>query len=71
MHPISADIGDFDVIFLRNVMIYFDQETKTKVVQHLLPRLRSGGYLMIGHSETLSGIVDGLMPVRPTIYRKA
>ena len=71
MHPISADIGDFDVIFLRNVMIYFDQETKTKVVQHLLPRLRSGGYLMIGHSETLSGIVDGLTPVRPTIYRKA
>jgi len=71
MHPITANIGDFDVIFLRNVMIYFDQETKAKVVQHLLPRLKTGGFLMIGHSETLSGIADGLTAVRPTIYRKA
>ena len=71
MHPITANIGDFDVIFLRNVMIYFDQETKAKVVRHLLPRLRQGGHLIIGHSETLSGIADGLTLVQPTIYRKA
>ena len=70
MHPVAAEIGDFEVIFLRNVMIYFDPETKTRVVHNLLPRLRSGGYLIIGHSETLNGITDRVVPIRPTIYRK-
>ena len=70
MHPVEADIGDFDVIFLRNVMIYFDPETKTRVVHNLLPRLKKGGYLIIGHSETLTGITDRVIGVRPTIYRK-
>lgn len=70
MHPVEADIGEFDVIFLRNVMIYFDPETKTKVVHNLLPRLKTGGYLIIGHSETLNGITDRVVSVRPTIYRK-
>jgi len=70
MHPVDANIGEFDVIFLRNVMIYFDPETKTRVVHNLLPRLRSGGYLIIGHSETLNGLTDRVIPIRPTIYRK-
>lgn len=70
MHPVDAGIGDFEVIFLRNVMIYFDQETKARVVANLLPRLRAGGHLIIGHSETLNGITDRLETVRPTIYRK-
>jgi chemotaxis protein methyltransferase CheR len=70
MHPVDAAIGEFDVVFLRNVMIYFDQETKTKVVHNLLPRIKSGGHLIIGHSETLNGITDRLNAVRPTIYRK-
>ena len=70
MHPVEADIGDFDVIFLRNVMIYFDPETKTRVVHNLLPRLKKGGYLIIGHSETLTGITDRVVGMRPTIYRK-
>ena len=68
--PINAEIGDFEVIFLRNVMIYFDPETKAKVVHNLLPRLKKGGYLIIGHSETLNGITDRVVAVRPTIYRK-
>jgi chemotaxis protein methyltransferase CheR len=68
--PVEADIGKFDVIFLRNVMIYFDMETKRKVVGNLLPRLHTGGYFIIGHSETLNGISDGLHQVRPTIYQK-
>ena len=68
--PVDKGIGMFEVIFLRNVMIYFDLETKHKVVQNLLPQLVSGGYLIIGHSETLNGISDGLSTVRPTIYRK-
>jgi chemotaxis protein methyltransferase CheR len=69
--PVDADIGDFEVIFLRNVMIYFDPETKAKVVNHLLPRLKRGGHLIIGHSETLNGLkIDPLDTIRPTIYRK-
>jgi chemotaxis protein methyltransferase CheR len=70
MHPVDADIGEFDVIFLRNVMIYFDPETKTRVVHNLLPRLKTGGHLIIGHSETLNGITERVVSVRPTIYRK-
>lgn len=68
--PVKADIGYFQVIFLRNVMIYFDMETKRQVLGNLLPRLLPGGYLIIGHSETLNGIDSGLRQVRPTIYRK-
>jgi chemotaxis protein methyltransferase CheR len=61
----------FDVIFLRNVMIYFDQETTRQVVTRLLPLLRPGGYFLIGHSESLNGVIDKLLlPVLPAIYRK-
>ena len=66
----DTSLGEFEVIFLRNVMIYFDTETKRKVVGNLLPRLKPGGHLIIGHSETLNGIQQGLEPVRATIYRK-
>ena len=68
--PITENIGKFDTIFLRNVMIYFDMDTKRQVVDNLLPRLQPGGYFIIGHSETLNGIADGLRQVRPTIYQK-
>ncbi len=63
-------LGPFDVIFLRNVMIYFDTETKRRVVARLAERLRPGGYFIIGHSESLNGVNETLRPVAPTIYRK-
>lgn len=63
-------LGAFDVIFLRNVMIYFDIETKRQVLQRILPLLRPGGYFMISHSENLNGVTDALQAVRPSIYRK-
>lgn len=66
----EKDIGKFDVIFLRNVMIYFDNPTKTKVISNLLPFLKNDGYFVVGHSETLSGLTDALAPVRPTVYRR-
>jgi len=47
---------NFDVIFCANVLIYFDQASKTKVVSHLYNSLNKGGYLFIGYSETLHGI---------------
>jgi chemotaxis protein methyltransferase CheR len=62
-------LGSFHVIFLRNVMIYFDQETKRQVVARLVECLRPGGYLIIGHSESLHGINDTVKPIMPTIYR--
>jgi len=60
----------FDVIFLRNVMIYFDQDTKREVVARLMPLLRPGGYFLIGHSENLNGLTDELQTVSPATYRK-
>jgi chemotaxis protein methyltransferase CheR len=68
--PLDSSFGLFEVIFLRNVMIYFDMETKRKVVDNLLPHLRPGGHLIIGHSESLNNITCGLQAVKPTIYRK-
>lgn len=64
------DLGSFDVIFLRNVMIYFDVETKRQVVQRLVGKLRPGGYLIVGHSETLHGLTADLRQVQPTIYQR-
>lgn len=66
----TAGAGKFDVIFLRNVMIYFDLATKQKVINNLTPALKSGGYLIVGHSESLNGIPHSLLSVQPTIYRK-
>ena len=68
--PISPAVGSFDVILVRNVMIYFDTATKRKVVANLLPRLLPGGHFIVGHSESLHGITDQLSVVKPTIYRK-
>ncbi len=63
-------LAEFDVIFLRNVMIYFDQNTKRQVVSRLLTLLRSGGYFLIGHSETLNGVNDDVRLIQPSIYQK-
>lgn len=64
------NVGEFDLILLRNVMIYFNVETKKQVVARLLPHLRPGGYFIISHSESLNGVTDGLRMVSPSIYRK-
>lgn len=61
----------FPVIFCRNVMIYFDQPTQQKVVRALTEWLEEGGYLFVGHAESLSGIRHDLQYVRPAVYRKA
>jgi chemotaxis protein methyltransferase CheR len=63
-------LGAFDVIFLRNVMIYFNHDTKQQVVARLSSQLRPGGHFLIGHSENLNGINESLRPVAPSVYRK-
>lgn len=64
------DLGRFDVVFLRNVMIYFDAATKREVVQRVSSLLRPDGYLCIGHSESLHDLGVDLIPVSPSIFRK-
>jgi len=64
------DVGQFDIIFLRNVLIYFQPDVKTAVVERLADRLKPGGWFFIGHSETLNGLTRCLTPVIPTVYRK-
>ncbi len=64
------EVGEFDVIFLRNVMIYFQAETKRQVVARLLAKLRPGGIFIVGHSESLNGLVPGLESLAPSVYRK-
>jgi len=63
-------LGDYDVIFLRNVLIYFDIPTKQRVIANLLPSLKNDGYFIVGHSESLNGICTALVQEKPTIYRK-
>ena len=62
--------GPFDAIFCRNVMIYFDEPTRSKLVQRFSELLAPGGTLFIGHSETLTGIDHQLKHVQPAVYQK-
>jgi len=59
-----------DLIFCRNVLIYFDRETQHKVLIMLLNHLVKGGYLFLGHSETIMGIKLPIEKIAPTVYRK-
>lgn len=64
-------VGDpMQIIFCRNVMIYFDKPTQQKVLTRLCNNLVSGGYLFIGHSETVSGFDLPIKQVANTIFRK-
>ena len=62
--------GNFDAIFCRNVMIYFDGPTKTALVERLTQKLKPGGWLYIGHSESLVGTHPGLRLIGRTTYRR-
>ncbi|HEY5996659.1 MAG TPA: protein-glutamate O-methyltransferase CheR [Candidatus Deferrimicrobiaceae bacterium] len=63
--------GPFDAIFCRNVMIYFDRPTQETLVNRCHHYLADGGYLFIGHSESLNSIAHPLKYIRPAVYRKA
>jgi chemotaxis protein methyltransferase CheR len=60
----------FPVIFCRNVMIYFDRETQEKVVRQMSEYLEPGGYLFVGHAESLTRVDHRLEYVKPAVYRK-
>ena len=65
-----SEIGKVDIIFCRNVIIYFDRPTQEKLMQRLCTHLKPGGYLFIGHSETLFNINAPLRQLVPTVYNK-
>jgi len=60
----------FQVIFCRNVMIYFDKETQERLVNRFASCLEPGGYLLIGHSESLTGLKHPYDYVKPAVYRR-
>jgi len=60
----------FDVIFCRNVLIYFNRETQEEVLRKLCTRLHPGGYLFIGHSESIMSMTLPLKQIRPTIFQR-
>lgn len=60
----------FDIIFCRNVLIYFDRETQEKVINKLCRHLRTGGYFFLGHSESITNIKVPLKQLKPTVYSR-
>ncbi|HET7841123.1 MAG TPA: protein-glutamate O-methyltransferase CheR [Terriglobia bacterium] len=66
--PASLMTSGLDIIFCRNVLIYFQPETKERVVRRLLRHLAADGYLFVGHSESLNHLADCVRSVVPTVY---
>ena len=70
MQPLPA-LPMFDVIFLRNVLIYFDGPAKTAIVSRVIERLKPGGVLYPGHAESLASLGLPLKAIAPAIYQHA
>jgi chemotaxis protein methyltransferase CheR len=62
--------GPMDIVFCRNVMIYFDNAVRKKLLMEIERLLKPGGYLFVGHSESLTGQLCGLKNIRPAVYVK-
>jgi chemotaxis protein methyltransferase CheR len=60
----------FDVIFCRNVIIYFDRPTQQSILEKITQRLQPKGYLFMGHAETLHELDLPLAPIAPALYRR-
>lgn len=67
--PLPLSI-EFDYIFCRNVMIYFDQKTRENLVCRMEPHLKRGGYLFIGNAESLSGLTHPYKYIQPSVYQR-
>ncbi len=63
--------GQFDIIFCRNVMIYFDAPTRNALIERFHKLLRPGGILAVGSAETLAGLQTPFTPVQPSVYTKS
>mgnify|MGYP000370762328 CR=1 FL=1 len=68
---LNNNFGQFDIIFLRNVLIYFNHDTKKKVIENLITHLKDGGYLIISLTESLQHLgINSLEQTRSSIYKK-
>jgi len=65
-----AFAGMFDIIFCRNVLIYFEREIQLKIISKLCTQLNPGGYLFLGHSDTTMGFTLPLRTIQPSIFTK-
>lgn len=65
-----AALGRFDFIFCRNVMIYFERDVQQRLLKQFCKILNPGGYLFVGHSESITGFTLPLKHIRPTIFKK-
>ncbi len=70
MDPVYHVDADFDIIFCRNVLIYFNRPTQEAVINKLASNLRRGGFFFLGHSESIANMDVPLQQVKPTIFRK-
>jgi chemotaxis protein methyltransferase CheR len=68
LHEDFPDLGKFDLIFLRNVLIYFENENKIKILERIADCLLPKGILFVGHSESLHGLSTRFTPIKPAIY---
>ncbi|MGQ9370641.1 CheR family methyltransferase [Azospirillum sp. A39] len=66
-YPVDRDV---DVVFCRNILIYFDKRTQRAVLERLCGHLRPGGFLYLGHSESMAGGNLGMRQVAPTVFRR-
>jgi chemotaxis protein methyltransferase CheR len=69
-HEAANVNGPFDLIFCRNVLIYFDGISRRKLLETLLDKLSPGGYLFLGHAESLNGVNSRAKAIMPTVYRR-
>ena len=76
LHPLNFMDADyrirdvFEIVFFRNVMIYFDRATQEAVIRKICRNLAPGGYLFVGHSESLAGLNIPVLPVEASVFRK-
>ena len=70
MDPVYDIKEEYDIIFCRNALIYFDRETQEKVINKLCDKLATGGYMFIGHSESMANMDVPLENIKPTIFKR-
>ena len=62
--------GQFDCVFYRNVAIYFSRDSQIQIVDRIADYIKPGGYLIVGHSESLFGVTNRFESIGHTVYRK-
>lgn len=67
----NLSIGNFDIVFLRNVMIYFNLDTRKQVIKNISNLLKKDGLLIVGHAESLIGVTQEMKALKPTIYHRS